>query len=194
MQNELIQMRFTELSEVISRTAVECELQILEVSKILITAFSNNNKLLICGNGGSAADSQHFATEFMSTFSPDIKRPGIPAIALSTDTSMLTAFANDYGFEGVFARQVEALGNEGDVLIVITTSGASKNCFAAVEIATQKNLITIAMTRAGGAIAKKTNMAIEIPSDNTQHIQEAFIASYHVICEIVETSLERMRK
>jgi D-sedoheptulose 7-phosphate isomerase len=127
----------------------------------------------------------------MNSFSPDISRPGLAAIALTTDTSFLTAHANDFQFETVFSRQVEALAKEGDILIAITTSGKSGNCMQAVRTANQMGISTISFTKQGGKIAELTEMALEIRSDNTQHIQELHLISYHIIVEIVETTLYR---
>ena len=156
---------------------------------MLILAFRNGSKVLICGNGGSAADSQHFAAELVSAFSRDIKRPALSAIALTVDTSIITAFSNDFGFENVFARQVEAHGREGDVLIAISTSGSSKNCLAAVVAAKQLGMKTIALTRKGGMIGSETDLAIEVPSTSTQHIQECHIVGYHIMSELIEEAL-----
>jgi D-sedoheptulose 7-phosphate isomerase len=152
-------------------------------------AFLAGSKVLICGNGGSAADSQHFAAEFVSAFSRDITRRGLPAIALTVDTSIITAFSNDFGYEGVFARQVEAYGRNGDVLVSLSTSGSSENCLQAVRKAKLNGLSTVAFTRTSGAIGAEVDISIEVPSTNTQHIQECHMVAYHVITEIVEETL-----
>ena len=144
---------------------------------------------MICGNGGSAADSQHFAGEFVSSFSPAIKRRGLPAIALTTDTSMITAWANDFAFDGIFARQVEALGQPGDILIAFSTSGTSKNCMVAIDAAKENGLTTIAFTKKGSQLSKVCDFSIGIPSEDTQHIQEMHVIIYHIICEIVENAM-----
>jgi len=151
-------------------------------------------KILICGNGGSAADSQHFAAEFVSTFARDLDRKALPAIALTVDTSIITAYSNDFSFDKVFARQVEAYGRPGDVLIVLTTSGSSKNCLEAASQASNLGLKTIAFTQEGGQISKFVDHAIEIPSKNTQHIQECHMVCYHIITELVEEALFRKEK
>ncbi len=190
MSNALVSMKLKELQALLNETIDECSSDIVEVANVLVKAFKSGKKLLICGNGGSAADSQHFAAEFVSSFSREIKRPSLPAIALSTDTSIITAFSNDYGFDGVFERQVEALGQKGDVLMAITTSGNSKNCIKAIEMAKSKGLVTVALTQKNGFISKISDFSIGIPSKNTQHIQEVHIASYHIICEIVENALQ----
>ena len=142
--------------------------------------------MLICGNGGSAADAQHFSAEFMSSFAKEIKRPSYPVIALTTDTSMITAFANDFGFDGIFARQVESLGNKGDILLAISTSGNSKNCLLALDQAKKQGMTTIAFTKTGSKIIAESDFALTIPSDNTQHIQEFHVISFHIIVGIVE--------
>jgi D-sedoheptulose 7-phosphate isomerase len=173
-------------SQVLSEFRINCEQQIIDSAKLIAECFSNGNKLLICGNGGSAADSQHFAAEFMSSFSRDVSRVSYPAIALTTDTSMITAYANDFSFDGIFARQVESLGKKGDVLLAITTSGASVNCLRAVTQAKKQGLKTLAFTKLGGEISQEVNVAILVPSNDTQHIQECHVISYHIIAGVVE--------
>ncbi|HZP89536.1 MAG TPA: SIS domain-containing protein, partial [Actinomycetota bacterium] len=153
-------------------------------------AVLDGGKVMICGNGGSAADSQGLAAEFVSTLTVDNRRPAIPAIALTTDTSILTAIANDFGFEGVFARQVEALGRPGDVLIGISTSGNSPDVLRAFEQAAAQQIRTIALTGAeGGALAPLASVAIRVPSSQTSHIQEAHLALEHALAFLVEQTL-----
>ena len=155
-----------------------------------MSSFEVGNKLLICGNGGSAADAQHLAAEFVIRLSHDIKRPALPAISLTTDTSQLTAGGNDIGFENVFARQVEAYGRSGDILLGISTSGNSKNILRAFKLAKEKKLKTIGLLGAGGGESKKIcDISIVIPSNDVQHIQEAHITVEHIICEWVERLL-----
>ena len=154
-------------------------------------AFLSNGKLLLCGNGGSAADCQHMAAEFVSCFSRDLDRRALPAIALTTDTSFLTGFSNDCGFEGVFERQVEALGSAGDVLISISTSGNSPNVIRAVEAARKRDIRTIALTGNGGCLSAIAEVPITVPSTDTQYIQEAHLAVEHILCELVEFILFR---
>ena len=149
----------------------------------------SGNKLLICGNGGSAADSQHFAAEFVSSFSKNISRPAFSAIALTTDTSFITAFSNDFSFNGVFERQVQAHGRKNDVLVAITTSGESMNCLRAVEQAKSQGMKSIAITSVGASISSLVDVSIEIPSNNTQHIQECHMITYHILAELVENSI-----
>ncbi|GAB6282947.1 MAG: SIS domain-containing protein [Ignavibacterium sp.] len=163
---------------------------IIEAVSILTNAFRNEHKLLLCGNGGSAADSQHIATELVIRLSHDLQRPAIPAIALTTDTSNLTAGGNDIGFENVFARNVEALGNKGDILIAISTSGNSPNVIKAVDMAHKKEMKVIGfLGGTGGKLKNIVDLPIIIPSSNTQRIQEGHITIAHIICELVEREL-----
>ena len=183
--------RFRELATLISEFEIHAQNSILEATKSISHAFMTGNKVLICGNGGSAADSQHFAAEFVNAFSRDLDRKALPAMALSTDTSILTSIANDFQFESVFSRQVEAYGQPGDILITLTTSGSSKNCLAAINMAKSLGLTTIAFTRSGGQVSSLAEISIEVPSENTQHIQECHMLAYHVITELVEDTLFR---
>ena len=190
MESEKIfEARVVELINILSKFSSECGDSIQEAADMISKAFLAGSKVLICGNGGSAADSQHFAAEFVSAFSRDITRRGLPAIALTVDTSVITAFSNDFGYEGVFARQVEAYGRNGDVLISLSTSGSSENCLQAVRKAKLNGLSTVAFTRTSGAIGAEVDISIEVPSTNTQHIQECHMVAYHVITEIVEQAL-----
>ena len=170
-------------------TADACAEAIATAAGIIADAFRAGGKALICGNGGSAADCQHMAAEFVSRLTKDFERPGLPAIALTTDTSFLTAYANDCGFEGVFARQVQALGRPGDVLIGISTSGNSANVIQAVELARGTGMKTVSLTGVGGRQAKIADVAIAVPSDDTQHIQETHLAVEHLLCLLVERAL-----
>ncbi|EAH5300369.1 D-sedoheptulose 7-phosphate isomerase [Campylobacter jejuni] len=154
----------------------------------VIKAYRNGNKTLLAGNGGSAADAQHIAGEFVSRFYFD--RPGIASIALTTDTSILTAIGNDYGYENLFARQVQAQGVKGDVFIGISTSGNSKNILKALEFCKQKEIISIGLSGAsGGAMNELCDYCIKVPSTCTPRIQEAHILIGHIICAIVEEEL-----
>jgi D-sedoheptulose 7-phosphate isomerase len=167
-----------------------CKEDIFKASDAIKSSFKNGGKLMLCGNGGSAADCQHIATEFVIRLSHDIKRPSLPAIALTTDSSNLTAGGNDIGFENIFARSVEGLGNEGDVLIAISTSGNSKNVLNAIHAAKKKKILTIGLLGGnGGAIKEHTDLNIIIPSPNTQRIQEGHITAAHILCEIVEREM-----
>ncbi|EAI6295415.1 D-sedoheptulose 7-phosphate isomerase [Campylobacter jejuni] len=154
----------------------------------VIKAYINGNKTLLAGNGGSAADAQHIAGEFVSRFYFD--RPGIASIALTTDTSILTAIGNDYGYENLFARQVQAQGVKGDVFIGISTSGNSKNILKALELCKQKEIISIGLSGAnGGDMNELCDYCIKVPSTCTPRIQEAHILIGHIICAIVEEEL-----
>lgn len=167
-----------------------CADGIVGAADLLVTALRRKNKILLCGNGGSAADCQHLATEMVIRMSPRITRPGIPAIALTTDTSMLTAGANDLGYDRVFARAVEALGAGGDVLIGITTSGRSESVNNAFRMARLKSMATVALLGKDGGTAKDlADVAIIVPSDDTQRIQEAHITIGHILCGLIEQEL-----
>jgi D-sedoheptulose 7-phosphate isomerase len=178
-----------ESAELKRLTGEACAHAIAAAAGLIGDAFRAGGKLLLCGNGGSAADCQHMAAEFVSRLTKDFERPGLPAIALTTDTSFLTAYANDCGFEGIFARQVEALGRAGDVLIGISTSGNSPNVIQALELARQKGMRSVSLTGRGGRLAKLADVAISVPSDDTQHIQEAHLAVEHLLCTLVEEAL-----
>lgn len=189
-KQKFIHESLTESAEVKLQIEKECSTEILHSVDILIEAFKNGHKLLLCGNGGSAADSQHIAAEFMIRLSHEINRPAIPAIALTTDTSNLTAGGNDIGFENVFARNVEGLGQTGDVLIAISTSGNSKNILLAIDKAKEKGMKVIGfLGGTGGKCKDKVDIPIIIPSTNTQRIQEGHITVAHIICELVEKGL-----
>jgi phosphoheptose isomerase len=163
---------------------------VVAAAGLLLDALVGGGKVLICGNGGSAADAQHLATEFVSTLTLDHPRPSIPAIALTTDTSLLTAIANDFGVEGIFERQVASLGAPGDVLIAISTSGASANVVRAAERAKLLGLRVVALTGStGGALAPAADVAIRVPSAVTAHIQEAHLAIEQLLALLVERSL-----
>lgn len=186
---KIIEQRFKEHIAISSKSLIECQDQIIKVSNLLIQVLKSGNKILICGNGGSAADSQHFAAELVSSFSKNKNRNGIPAIALTTDTSVITAYSNDFDFEGIFARQVNALGFPGDCLVVLSTSGNSKNCIKAVEEAKAKGLRTVALLGDSGLLRNLADQVISVPSSNTQNIQEMHILTYHILSELIEEVL-----
>lgn len=174
-------------SEVIRQTASLAP-DIVVVAEEIIRVLRAGGKILICGNGGSAADSQHFAAELVGRFRR--QRPGWAAIALTVDASILTSLGNDYGFECVFARQVEALGRPGDILIAISTSGSSRNVLSAVETASAQGITTVGMTGAGESkLGKMVDHHLPIPSTNTAFIQHGHMAVIHVLCELVEERL-----
>jgi len=154
----------------------------------LKNCFNNGSKLLIAGNGGSAADSQHFAAEIVGRYKKE--RRGYPAIALTTDTSILTAWGNDYDFESVFSRQIESLGQQGDIFLGISTSGNSKNVILAVKKAKEMGMITIGLLgNNGGNLKDLVDMSIIVPSTNTARIQEVHITIIHILCEEIEHEL-----
>jgi D-sedoheptulose 7-phosphate isomerase len=158
------------------------------VASACIAALRQGNKILFAGNGGSAADAQHLAGELVSRFNYD--RPGLPAFSLSTDTSVLTAIGNDYGYERLFARQIEAIGHVGDILFAISTSGRSPNILNAVRVAREKGLVTIGLTgRGGGELSGLCDHCLRTPSDLTPRIQEGHIAIGHTICYLIEQQL-----
>jgi D-sedoheptulose 7-phosphate isomerase len=190
MSLDRVRQYLLESSRTAARTAESCGEEILSATAAIVESLRGGGKILLCGNGGSAGDAQHLATEFVSTLTLDRPRDAIPAIALTTDTSLLTAVANDYGFEHVFARQVEALGRRGDVLIGISTSGDSANVVKAFERARAAGLRTIALTgAAGGALGNLAEIQISVPSSETSHIQEAHIAVGQLIAFLVEDEL-----
>jgi len=171
------------------KVAQLCLPSILMATDFIVEAFQEGGKMLLCGNGGSAADCQHLAAEFMSRSTKELERPGLPAIALTTDTSFLTAFANDRGFDGIFERQVRALGKPGDVLIGISTSGNSENVLRAVNTAHEIGIKTIGLMGKGGILETKVDCAIALPSRNTQYIQEALLSIEHLLCDLTEQIL-----
>ncbi len=187
---ELLRTHLLTSIETKQRVLESCEADILAAAARITGSLRDGGKLLLCGNGGSAADCQHIAAELVIRLTHDFVRPGLPAIALTTDTSMLTASANDFGFAQVFERQVQALGQPGDVLVAISTSGDSENALCALNYAAAHGIHTIALTGStGGKMAAAAKIVIRIPSTSTQHIQEAHIAVGHILCAIIERSL-----
>ena len=177
-------------AETKEKIARSCAGDIDRAVEAVVRALGAGKKVLLCGNGGSAADSQHLATEFVIRMNPAIKRPGLPAIALTTDSSMLTAGANDIGYDNVFARAVEALGSPGDVLIGISTSGKSESVNRAVTTAKGKGMTTIGfLGKDGGTTRTLVDIAIIVPSTDTQRIQEGHITIGHIICGLAEREL-----
>ena len=161
--------------------------QLAECSAIITQAFRNGKKLLFCGNGGSAADAQHLAAEFSGRFYTD--RDALPAEALHCNTSYLTAVANDYSYDVIYSRLVKGTGNEGDVLVGLSTSGNSKNIVAAFEEARRKKIITVGFTGStGGKMKELSDFLFNVPSNDTPRIQESHIMLGHIICELVEAA------
>ncbi len=158
---------------------------VVRAGELTSAAMKAGRKLMVCGNGGSAADAQHLVAEFVSRLTVD--RPALRALALTTDTSILTAIGNDYDYSNVFERQVEALGIPGDVLLAISTSGNSKNCVKALKLANQMGILTIAYTgNNGGAMSAIAEINVIIPSSTTMNIQESHLALEHIFCMVVE--------
>ena len=161
--------------------------EIILVIDHIVTALKRSNRVIFAGNGGSAADAQHLAAEFVSRYKFD--RPGLPALSLSTDTSMLTAIGNDYGFEKIFSRQIEAQARPGDIFLGITTSGNSKNILSAFHTCKALNIRSIALCGQGGDLEKKVDHILRVPSFDTPRIQECHILIGHMICEEVESTI-----
>ncbi len=174
-----------QIREDLMRTRIE---QIIDITELFIDALRKGGKIMFFGNGGSASDSQHFAAELVGRFKKD--RKALPAIALTTNSSILTSLANDYGYEIVFAKQVEALGQKNDLVVGISTSGKAKNVVAGIKQAKKMGLKTVALTGGdGGELAKLADVALMVSSSVTARIQEAHITIGHVICELVEDEL-----
>ena len=179
-----------ESAETKQRIAGRCPADISKAVDILIEAFNKKKKILLCGNGGSASDAQHLATEFVIRLNPKIQRPALAAIALTADTANLTAGANDIGYDNVFARSVEALGVPGDVLIGISTSGNSASVNNAFRKAREKGMVTIGLLgKDGGQSKALVDLAIVVPSEDTQRIQEGHITIGHIIFQEVEQEM-----
>jgi D-sedoheptulose 7-phosphate isomerase len=162
--------------------------QIKDIADLMIESLKKGGKVILCGNGGSAADAQHIAAEFIGRFKKD--RSALAAISLTTNTSVLTSLANDYGYDVVFAKQVEALGQKNDIVVGISTSGKAKNVTLALKQAKKQNLKTVALTGGdGGEIARLADVSFIVPSAITARVQEAHITVGHIICELVEQVL-----
>ncbi|PYL44829.1 MAG: phosphoheptose isomerase [Verrucomicrobia bacterium] len=182
---ELISASLREGAELRTVVARDCSTAIFEAADLITMCLQGDGKLLFFGNGGSAADAQHLAAEFVGRFVRE--RAGLPAIALTTDSSILTAVGNDYGFDQIFARQIQALGRPGDVAIAISTTGNSLNVLEGVKEARKRKLKTIGLTgKDGGLLAQQTDVAIMVPSTSTARIQECHIAIGHLFCELVD--------
>lgn len=185
---EVILQRFIESARVKVEFAERSGEAIGAAAELISQGFKAGRKLLLFGNGGSAADAQHIAAEFVNRF--QMERPGLPAIALTTDSSILTSIGNDSDFAEIFARQVKALGQKGDVAIAISTTGASANVIRGVEAAKEMQMQVIGFTgRDGGKLAQLCDIPLIVPSDSVSHIQESHITLGHVICELVDQTL-----
>lgn len=191
MLEQRIQQAFFESADLKYQSAEVLAPVISNGVSIIVDSLTNGGKVLICGNGGSAADAQHFAAEFTGRF--ERERPGLAGIALTTDTSALTAIGNDYGFDAVFSRQVQALGHPGDVLIGISTSGNSANVMQAIDAAHEREMTVIALTGKGGGkmieMMQETDLHITVPHSRTARIQELHILILHCLCDGVDNVL-----
>lgn len=163
-------------------------LPILSAAEMMVSALQQNGKILVCGNGGSAADAQHFASELLNRF--EVERPSLPAMALTTDSSTLTSIANDYSYEEIFSKQVKGLGREGDVLLAISTSGKSKNIINAIFAAHSKEMKVIALTGKDGGdmarILRENDIEIRVPAQSTARIQEVHLLTIHCLCDYID--------
>jgi D-sedoheptulose 7-phosphate isomerase len=188
MEEKFIEQKLLEGANIRKETSVKCLPQISQAADMLFDAFHKNKKVLICGNGGSAADSQHFAAELVGHFRKE--RKPLPAIALTTDTSILTSVSNDYSFETVFKRQITALGQPGDLLILLSTSGNSKNILEAAKEGRAKGLKIVGLSgKDGGGLKGLCDVCICVPSSETDRIQEVHITICHILCDILESKL-----
>src|SRR3989344_221322 len=185
----IIQGAFERHTGVVAESMQQIVPDVERSAAILVAALGRGKKVLVCGNGGSAADSQHFAAELVGRYKRE--RRAYPAIALTTDTSALTCIGNDYGFENIFKRQVEALGTKGDVLVALSTSGKSKNILAAIAEARKRNMKVIVLTGANGTgLARNADAAVVVPSTETARIQEIHELVYHSWCEYIDEGIQ----
>jgi D-sedoheptulose 7-phosphate isomerase len=185
---DLILKRFEESIDVQRRFLKENLSKLLEVVQLIVHTFQSGNKLLLFGNGGSASEAQHLAAEFVNRY--EIERPPLPAIALTTDTSILTSVSNDLSFDEIFSKQLHAIGRKGDIAIGISTSGNSSNVIRAFEVAKEIGIKTVAITgNDGGKLAKRADLSLIVPSRSTPRIQETHSLIGHILCEMVEQTL-----
>ncbi len=190
MTLDAIKLHLERSAEVKAKAAESCAEPAAEAARMIAASLADGGTLMLCGNGGSAGDAQHIAAEFVATLDHARPRPGLRALALTTDTSFLTAYSNDFGYQDIFARQVETLGRTGDVLVGISTSGNSGNVVAAIEKAKSMGVKTIALTGgSGGQLKSLADLTITVPADQTALIQEVHIALGHAITAAVETIL-----
>jgi len=188
--DELIENSINQSIEVKKNLLTECKNDIDNGGKLLVAQLFKGNKILFCGNGGSAADSQHLAAELVVRLRSSVNRPALAAMALTVDASVMTAGGNDIGFDNVFARSVEALGREGDVLVAISTSGNSENVFRAIIQAKKQNMLVVGLLGAGGGrISQHCDVNVIVPSKVTARVQESHILVGHIWCEMIEEIL-----
>lgn len=191
MLEQRIEKHFIDSADLKYQAALALSKPIAQATQAILASVTSGGKVLACGNGGSAADAQHFAAEFVGRY--ERERPELAAIALTTDTSIMTAIANDYDFSVIFSKQVRALGSAGDVLLAISTSGNSANVMAAVEAAHLREMTVVALTGKGGgkigAMLRETDVHICVPHDRTARIQEVHLLTLHCICDGVDTML-----
>ena len=180
---------FANIAQLMAKFREQQTEKLTATARMLAAAFKEGNKILLFGNGGSAADAQHLAAEFVNRF--QVERPPLAALALTTDTSILTAVGNDYGFDQIFARQVRALGRKGDIALAISTSGNSPNVLLATEAAGELGMITVGLTgRDGGKLSAKVRYHLNVPHDLTARIQEVHIMVGHVLCQLTDENLK----
>ncbi|OGC74294.1 MAG: phosphoheptose isomerase [candidate division Zixibacteria bacterium RBG_16_40_9] len=189
-QKSLVEKQIQESIALKQRVQEKFSAQIVQIAQVLSLCLKKKKKIFFCGNGGSAADAIHLAAELLVRLSPDSKRKALPAIALNTNVSTLTACANDFGFEQIFSRQIEALGQKGDFLFTLSTSGKSRNLIEAAKIARKKGMKVIGfLGNRGGGLSQYTDYAIIVPSPNTPRIQEVHIMLGHIVCDLIEREL-----
>ncbi len=183
-----VNQHFDDSAEIKQQSKEVMAKPIAEAAQAMVTALLHDHKILACGNGGSAADAQHFAAELINRF--EVERPGLPAIALTTDSSVLTSIANDYDYKQIFSKQVRALGMEGDVLLAISTSGNSPNVIDAITAAHERNMVVVALTgRDGGkmgAMLRKGDFHLCVPAQRTARVQEVHLLSIHCLCDVID--------
>jgi D-sedoheptulose 7-phosphate isomerase len=191
MLEQRIEQQFIDSADLKYQSAQALSKPIAQAVGAMLMCVTSGGKVMACGNGGSAADAQHFAAEFVGRF--ERERPELGAMALSTDSSILTAIGNDYGFDHIFSKQVRALGQTGDILLAISTSGNSKNVLAAIEAAHERDLIVVALTGRGGGkigqVLRETDVHICVPHERTARIQEVHLLVLHCLCDGVDSQL-----